>query len=77
MNILQYRRNQFIFMGMIYLNIYIRFSIGPRNYDNWTLIYYLLLNFLWVDLMRVMYKRIYNDLKNTIQDSNYDSLSFN
>ena len=69
MDILKYRRNLFIFIGMIYLNVYIRISIDPRNYDDWTLIYYLSLNFLWIDLMRVMSKKIYEDLKNTIRDS--------
>lgn len=59
----------FILMGMIYLNIYFRFLSNNAISDNWTLMYYLLLNIVWIDFMRVSSNKIMNEAKEEMKQN--------
>ena len=57
----------YIFGGMIYLNIFFRFTNYKNPDDNWMLMYYILLNFLWIDLLRVSTKKIIREANEQIK----------
>lgn len=59
----------FILIGMIYLNIYFRFLPNNPISDNWTLMYYLLLNFVWIDFMRVSSNKIMKEAKEEMKQN--------
>ena len=56
--------------GMIYLIIFFRFMNYKIMDDNWMLIYYMLLNFLWIDFLRVSTKKI---IKEAIEEAKQNS----
>ena len=58
MNIVNQTKMLYILGGMIYLNIFFRFMNFKIPDDNWMLIYYMLLNFLWIDFLRVSTNKI-------------------
>lgn len=58
MNIVNQTKMLYILGGMIYLNIFFRFMNYKIPDDNWILIYYMLLNFLWIDFLRVSTNKI-------------------
>jgi hypothetical protein len=55
--------------GMIYLNIYFRFLDTKYGDDDWMLIYYLLLNILWIDFLRVGTNKIIKDLRAELEQN--------
>ena len=55
--------------GMIYLNIYFRFLDTKYGDDDWMLIYYLLLNILWIDFMRVSSTKIMKEVKEEMKQN--------
>jgi hypothetical protein len=52
----------FLFGGMIYLNIFFSFLKANTHDDNWLMIYYILLNLLWIDFLRVSTKKIIKEV---------------
>ena len=52
----------FLFGGMIYLNIFFSFLKANTNDDNWLMIYYILLNLLWIDFVRVSTKKVIKEV---------------
>ena len=56
--------------GMIYLIIFFRFMNYKIMDDNWMLIYYMLLNFLWIDFLRVSTKKI---IREAIEEAEQNS----
>jgi len=52
----------FLFGGMIYLNIFFSFLKANTNDDNWLMIYYILLNLLWIDFLRVSTKKVIKEV---------------
>lgn len=69
LNLVRYRRMLVILGGLIYLNIYFQFSFGANTTDGWSLIYFLLLNFLWIDLIRVSTERYVRNIDEYINNS--------
>lgn len=57
----------FLFGGMIYLNIFFRFLKVNTNDDNWLMIYYILLNLLWIDFVRVSTKKVIKEVMDEIK----------
>jgi hypothetical protein len=55
--------------GMIYLNIYFRFLDTKYGDEDWMLIYYLLLNILWIDFMRVSSTKIMKEVKEEMKQN--------
>lgn len=55
-------RMLFMFGGMIYLNIFFRFLKANTHDDNWLMIYYILLNILWIDFVRVCTKKVIKEV---------------
>jgi hypothetical protein len=51
-----------MFGGMIYLNIFFRFLKANTHDDNWLMIYYILLNILWIDFVRVSAKKVIKEV---------------
>lgn len=70
MNIVKQNSMLYILGGMIYLNIFFRFMNYKILDDNWMLIYYILLNFLWIDFLRVSNKKI---IKEAIEEAKQNS----
>ncbi len=66
MNIVKQNSMLYLLGGMIYLNIFFRFMNYKILDDNWMLIYYILLNFLWIDFLRVSTKKI---IKEAIEEA--------
>jgi len=52
----------FLFGGMIYLNIFFSFLKANTTDDNWLMIYYILLNLLWIDFLRVSTKKVIKEV---------------
>jgi hypothetical protein len=52
----------FLFGGMIYLNIFFSFLKVNTHDDNWLMIYYILLNILWIDFLRVSTKKVIKEV---------------
>jgi divalent metal cation (Fe/Co/Zn/Cd) transporter len=52
----------FLFGGMIYLNIFFSFLKANTIDDNWLMIYYILLNLLWIDFVRVSTKKVIKEV---------------
>jgi hypothetical protein len=52
----------FMFGGMIYLNIFFSFLKVNTHDDNWLMIYYILLNLLWIDFLRVSTKKVIKEV---------------
>jgi len=52
---------------MIYLNIFFRFLKVNTNDDNWLMIYYILLNILWIDFVRVSTKKVIKEVMDEIK----------
>ena len=70
MNIVKQNSMLYLLGGMIYLNIFFRFMNYKILDDNWMLIYYILLNFLWIDFLRVSTKKIIREaIEETKQNS--------
>jgi len=57
----------FMFGGMIYLNIFFSFLKANTNDDNWLMIYYILLNILWIDFVRVSTKKVIKEVMDEIK----------
>ena len=52
-NLVRYRRIKIILIGLMVINIITRFVIDITAHDNFSLIVYLLLSIIWIDLVRV------------------------
>jgi hypothetical protein len=52
----------FLYGGMIYLNIFFSFLKVNTHDDNWLMIYYILLNLLWIDFLRVSTKKVIKEV---------------
>jgi hypothetical protein len=70
MQIVKQNSMLFILGGMIYLIIFFRFMNYKIMDDNWMLIYYMLLNFLWIDFLRVSTKKI---IREAIEEAEQNS----
>lgn len=70
MNIVKQTSMLYILGGMIYLNIFFRFMNYKILDDNWMLTYYILLNLLWIDFLRVSTKKI---IKEAIEEAKQNS----
>jgi TRAP-type C4-dicarboxylate transport system substrate-binding protein len=70
MNIVKQTSVLYTLGGMIYLNIFFRFMNYKIMDDNWMLIYYMLLNFLWIDFLRVSTKKI---IREAIEEAEQNS----
>jgi hypothetical protein len=57
----------FLFGGMIYLNIIFSFLKVNTHDDNWLMIYYILLNILWIDFVRVSTKKVIKEVMDEIK----------
>ena len=57
----------FLFGGMIYLNIFFSFLKVNTHDDNWLMIYYILLNILWIDFVRVSTKKVIKEVMDEIK----------
>ena len=66
------KQNSMLYLlgGMIYLNIFFRFMNYKILDDNWMLIYYISLNLLWIDILRVSTKKI---IKEAIEEAKQNS----
>ena len=66
------KQNSMLYLlgGMIYLNIFFRFMNYKILDDNWMLIYYISLNLLWIDFLRVSTKKI---IKEAIEEAKQNS----
>ena len=66
------KQNSMLYLlgGMIYLNIFFRFMNYKILDDNWMLIYYILLNLLWIDFLRVSTKKI---IREAIEEAKQNS----
>jgi len=53
-NLVKYRRIVIILLGLIVINIITRFVIDINMNDNFSLISYLLVSIIWIDLIRVI-----------------------
>ena len=70
MNIVKQNSMLYLLGGMIYLNIFFRFMNYKILDDNWMLIYYISLNLLWIDFLRVITKKI---IKEAIEEAKQNS----
>ena len=70
MNIVKQNSMLYILGGMIYLNIFFRFMNYKILDDNWMLIYYISLNLLWIDFLRVSTKKI---IREAIEEAKQNS----
>lgn len=70
MNIVKQNSMLYLLGGMIYLNIFFRFMNYKILDDNWMLIYYISLNLLWIDFLRVSTKKI---IKEAIEEAKQNS----
>jgi hypothetical protein len=52
-NLVRYRRINIILIGLMVINIITRFVMDITAHDNFSLIVYLLLSIIWIDLVRV------------------------
>jgi hypothetical protein len=57
----------FLFGGMIYLNIFFSYLKVNTHDDNWLMIYYILLNILWIDFVRVSTKKFIKEVMDEIK----------
>ena len=57
----------FLFGGMIYLNIFFSYLKVNTHDDNWLMIYYILLNILWIDFVRVSTKKVIKEVMDEIK----------
>ena len=70
MNIVKQNSMLYLLGGMIYLNIFFRFMNYKILDDNWMLIYYISLNLLWIDFLRMSTKKI---IKEAIEEAKQNS----
>ena len=52
-NLVRYRRINIILIGLMVINIITRFVMDITAHDKFSLIVYLLLSIVWIDLVRV------------------------
>lgn len=52
-NLVRYRRMMVILIGLIIINIITRFMININSHDNFSMVAYLLVSIIWIDLVRV------------------------
>jgi len=69
MNIIRHRRNITMILGIIFLNIYIRLMLNPLKYDDWSLIFYGLINLTWILLIHVSTKESIKELDKIIENA--------
>jgi len=56
-----------MFGVMIYFNIFFSFLKTNTHDDNWLMIYYILLNILWIDFVRVSTKKVIKEVMDEIK----------
>ena len=56
-----------MFGVMVYLNIFFSFLKANTHDDNWLMIYYILLNILWIDFVRVSTKKVIKEVMDEIK----------
>lgn len=56
-----------MFGVMIYLNIFFSFLKANTHDVNWLMIYYILLNLLWIDFVRVSTKKVIKEVMDEIK----------
>ena len=71
MNLIKYRRNLIILIGMILINILTFIFVDVRDYDDWNLIKYLLINFLWIDTIRLLLENNVRMVDRYLDEGNY------
>ena len=69
-NLVRYRRMMMILVGLIIINIITRFMIDSHSHDNFSLVAYLMVSIVWIDLIRVNTEGLVQMVDRWIRDEN-------
>ena len=69
-NLVRYRRMMIILIGLIVINIITHFMIDKHSHDNFSMVAYLLVSIVWIDLIRVNTEGLVQMVDRWIRDEN-------
>lgn len=69
-NLVRYRRMMIILIGLIVINIMTHFMIDIHSHDNFSMVAYLLVSIVWIDLIRVNTEGLVKWVDRMIEEEN-------